>query len=58
MTTFKNLETAKEFAEIRFEELEAGETLYIMKKGRHFIVTSNYKEARNNGYELLESWYK
>lgn len=58
MTTFDNYESAKEFAEIRFEDIENGESILIMKKDNEYLVTCDYREAKNNGYEYITELYK
>lgn len=58
MKTFNNYKSAEEFAEIRFEDIEEGESILVMKKGNKYLVTRNYREAKDNGYELITEFYK
>ena len=61
MEKFKNYEEAKEFAEIRLEDLEFDERLLIMKKDNEYVVTSNYTDytsAKEAGYEYVLGIYK
>lgn len=55
MTTFTNYKEAEEFAEIRVEESD--ERLLVMKKDNEYVVTGDYKEAKNLGYKLITSVY-
>lgn len=52
------LEQARAYAELRIEEMEAGERILIMKKGDDFIATTDYKTYKNEGYEVYEALYK
>lgn len=55
MTTFTNYKEAEEFAEIRVEE--SNERLLVMKKDNEYVVTGDYDEAKDLGYELITSVY-
>jgi hypothetical protein len=58
MTKFKNFEEAREFAEVMVEDMEKGERLLVMKKRNSFLVTCDYKEAKDLGYEMVVGIYK
>lgn len=55
MTTFKSFEEAKEYAEFKLEMI--GERILVMKKGKKFLVTSDYKAAKDEGFELVVGLY-
>lgn len=55
MKTITSYEQAKEFAEIRVEESD--ERLLVMKKDNEYMVTGNYNEAKDLGYELITAVY-
>ena len=48
MTTFNTLNQAISFAEVRLEELEHGDRLFVSKKGNEYFVTGDYKAAAEN----------
>lgn len=55
MKKFKNYDMALEFAEIRVEESD--ERLLVMKKDNEYMVTGDYKAAKDLGYKLVTSVY-
>lgn len=57
MTIFKDYEEAKAYAEMRCEELEYGKSVRVMKKGDDYLVTTDYKDAKNNGWEYILGFY-
>lgn len=57
MTIFNDYEAAKEYAEIRCEDLEYGECVLVMKRGSRYLVTTDYKGAKNDGWEYVLGVY-
>lgn len=49
---FKDFESAKEFAEFKFEDLEKDEKIFVLTNGNEFVVVSNCEQVKRNDFQI------